>query len=76
MHSVKKRRISATKALSATPPAVDKAKEALREGEKLITARQKLVRIADRHGILWLNTRRTSWLMASMMKKKKKKKSL
>ena len=38
----------AAKALSATPPAVEKAREALKEGEDLITARQKLIRIADR----------------------------
>ena len=33
---------SVTKALSATPPAVEKAMESLKEGEKLITAKQKL----------------------------------
>ena len=37
-----------SKVLSATPPAVEKAREALKEGEELITARQKLIRIADR----------------------------
>ena len=36
---------SATK---ATPTAVEKAMESLKEGEKLITVRQKLIRIADR----------------------------
>ena len=44
---------SATKALSATPPAVEKAMESLKEGEKLITARQKLIRIADRSEFGW-----------------------
>ena len=39
---------SATKALCSIPPAVDRAKEALKEGEKLLTARQKLIRKADR----------------------------
>ncbi len=64
---------TATKALCSTPPAVDRAKEALKKGEKLLTARQKLIRIAiglNMHG--WstvANTRRTNWLMAPMMKK-------
>ena len=44
---------SATKALSATPPVVEKAMESLKEGEKLITARQKLIRIADRSEYGW-----------------------
>ena len=35
---------AASKCMSATPPAVEKAKEALQEGEQLITARQKLIR--------------------------------
>ena len=43
----------ASKALSATPPAVEKAREALKEGEELITARQKLIRIADRSEYGW-----------------------
>ncbi len=39
-------------ALGQTPPAVEKAKTVLAEGEKLIVERQKLIRIADRseHG--------------------------
>jgi hypothetical protein len=39
-------------ALHETPPAVEKAKFAIDEDEKLITDRQKLIRIADRseHG--------------------------
>ena len=39
-------------ALDKTPPAVEKAKTALVEGEKLIAVRQKLIKIADRseHG--------------------------
>jgi hypothetical protein len=44
---------TATKALCSTPPAVDRAKEALKEGEKLLTARQKLIRIADRSEYGW-----------------------
>ena len=39
---------AAARCLSSTPPAIQKAKEALQEGERLITARQKLIRIADR----------------------------
>ena len=41
---------AATKSLNAVPPAIEKAKEALEEGEQLISARQKLIRIADRYG--------------------------
>ena len=43
---------SATAALGQTPPAVEKAKAVLKEGEKLIDARQKNIKIADRseHG--------------------------
>ena len=44
---------SATKALSATPPAEEKAMESLKEGEKLITVRQKIIRIADRSEYGW-----------------------
>ena len=40
--------------LSSTPPAIEKAKEALQEGEQLITARQKLIRIADRSEFGWI----------------------
>ena len=32
---------------------MDRAKEALKEGEKLLTARQKLIRIADRSEYGW-----------------------
>ena len=39
--------------IHATPPAVDRAKEALKEGEKLLTARQKLIRIAGRFEYGW-----------------------
>ncbi len=35
-------------ALEQPPPAVEKAKTVLAEGEKLIFERQKLIRIADR----------------------------
>ena len=44
---------AANRCLSAIPPAVEKAKEALQEGEQLITARQKLIRIADRSEFGW-----------------------
>ena len=39
--------------LSSTPPAIEMAKEALQEGEQLITARQKLIRIADQSEFWW-----------------------
>jgi hypothetical protein len=42
---------TAMKALCSTSPAVDRAKEALKEDEKLLTARQKL--IADRSEYGW-----------------------
>lgn len=43
---------AATAALEQTPPAVEKARTLLKEGEKLINARQKCILIADRseHG--------------------------
>ena len=43
---------AATSALEQTPPAVEKARTLLKEGEKLITLRQKNILIADRseHG--------------------------
>ena len=44
---------SATKSLDAVPPAIEKAKEALKEGEQLLTTRQKLIRIADRSEYGW-----------------------
>ena len=50
---VKDRIEAASRFISATPPAVEKAKEALQEGEQLITARQKLIRIADRSEYGW-----------------------
>ena len=43
----------AASALSETPPAVEKAKTLLEEGEKLIVDRQKLIRIADRSENGW-----------------------
>ena len=39
---------SAANSLDSMPPAVERAKEALREGERLLVARQKAIRIADR----------------------------
>ena len=41
-------------ALDETPPAVEKAKTALEEGEKLIVERQKHIRIADRSENGWV----------------------
>ena len=43
---------SASAAANATPPALEKVKQALKEGEVLIKERQKLIQIADRseHG--------------------------
>ena len=43
---------SVTAALDQTPPAVEKARSFMKEGEKLIDARQKNIKIADRseHG--------------------------
>ena len=43
----------AQKSLGSAPPAIEKAKEALREGEKLLKDRQKLIRIADRSEYGW-----------------------
>ena len=49
---VKDKLEEASTALNADPPAVEKAKKALKEGEVLIGQRQKLIKIADRseHG--------------------------
>lgn len=44
---------SAQKSLSSTPPAIERAREALKEGELLIKDRQKLIRIADRSEYGW-----------------------
>ena len=44
---------SATNSLDSTPPAVERAKEALKEGERLLVARQKAIRIADRSEFSW-----------------------
>ena len=43
----------AKKSVSSTPPAIEKAKEALKEGELLIKERQKMIRIADRSEYGW-----------------------
>jgi hypothetical protein len=43
----------AQKSLGAVPPAIEKAKESLKEGEKLLKDRQKLIRIADRSEYGW-----------------------
>ena len=40
-------------ALEESPPAVEKAKEMIREGKKLIATRQKLIKIADRSEYGW-----------------------
>ena len=47
---------SVATALGQTPPAVEKAKDILKEGEKIIDTRQKNIKIADRQ-----NMRRMSW---------------
>ena len=44
---------SATNSLDSAPPAVERAKEALKEGERLLVARQKAIRIADRSEFGW-----------------------
>ena len=44
---------SAANSLDSAPPAVERAKEALREGERLLVARQKAIRIADRSEFGW-----------------------
>ena len=43
----------ASVSLATAPPSVEKAKEALKEGEALISARQKVIRIADRSEFGW-----------------------
>ena len=50
---VKDKLEAATRCLSSTPAAIEKAKEALQKGEQLIMARQKLIRIADRSEFGW-----------------------
>ena len=45
---------SASWALELTPPAVEKAKKELQEGEELCFSRQKLIRIADRSEYGWI----------------------
>ena len=63
----------AADSVAATPPAVERAKEALKEGEGLITARQKVIRIADRSEFGWATVeesmRRTNLLITRTMKK-------
>ena len=44
---------SVSSALSQTPPAVEKAKALIKEGEKLIEVRQKHIKIADRSEYGW-----------------------
>ena len=44
---------AAQRNLSSTPPAVERAKEALKEGEELLKNRQKVIRIADRSEYGW-----------------------
>ena len=44
---------SAANSLDTMPPAVERAKEALKEGERLLVARQKAIRIADRSEFGW-----------------------
>ena len=40
-------------ALKETPPAIEKAATAVEEGEKMITERNKVIRIADRNEYGW-----------------------
>ena len=47
MLSVVKKISSAANSLDSAPPAVERAKEELRDGERLLVARQKAIRIAD-----------------------------
>ena len=44
---------SVTSALNQTPPAVEKAKALIKEGEKMIDVRQKHIKIADRSEYGW-----------------------
>ena len=44
---------SVTSALDQTPPAIEKAKTLIKEGEKLIDVRQKHIKIADRSEYGW-----------------------
>ena len=44
---------SVSNALEQTPPAVEKAKTLIKEGEKLIDTRQKHIKIADRSEFGW-----------------------
>ena len=46
----------AANSLDSTPPAVERAKEALREGERLLVARQKTNRIANQSEYGWGST--------------------
>ena len=50
---VREKIAAASDCLIATPPAVERAREALKEGEDLIVARQKAIRIADRSEYGW-----------------------
>ena len=44
---------SATNSLDSAPPAVERAKEVLKEGERLLVARQKAIRITNRSEFGW-----------------------
>ena len=50
---VREKLATASASLASAPPSVEKAKEALKEGEALINARQKVIRIADRSEYDW-----------------------
>ena len=50
---VREKILSAINSLDSAPPAVERAKEALKEGERLLVARQKAIRIADRSEFGW-----------------------
>ncbi len=53
-----------TAALAQTPPAVERARSLLEEGEKLLVNRQKLIRIADRSENGWATVEEYTWTMS------------
>ena len=45
--------MSVANSFNSTPPAVERAKESLRKGERLLVARQKAIRIVDQSEYSW-----------------------
>lgn len=45
--------MSVANSFNSTPPAVERAKESLRKGQRLLVARQKAIRIVDRSEYSW-----------------------